>query len=139
MLASGEPSGALRCLLRYVRDGAGDEAWRARTKVIGEMGNLNLGGALGATISAYNGKPVLLRKGVSFRPSADLSCLELECSVHHFNFLSRRALFSLQPKAKDMVVNFALMVEGREEDELPECVLGTCRICGLDGAKAPAL
>jgi len=99
------------------------------------MDNLNLTGTLGATIKAYNGKPVLLRKGVKVtrhgEGTPELTC-EFTVNVHQFNYLSRRALYSLQSRVKDMLVNFAVLIEGQEEDELPECVLGTCVLRNLN-------
>ena len=46
--------------------------------------------------------------------------------------MPKKGLFSLQPKFPSMALNVGFTIEGREDDELPEVLLGGIRVNKID-------
>eukprot|EP00592_Proboscia_alata_P023134 CAMPEP_0194410084 /NCGR_PEP_ID=MMETSP0176-20130528/8084_1 /TAXON_ID=216777 /ORGANISM="Proboscia alata, Strain PI-D3" /LENGTH=60 /DNA_ID=CAMNT_0039211159 /DNA_START=58 /DNA_END=240 /DNA_ORIENTATION=- len=46
--------------------------------------------------------------------------------------MPKKGLFSLQPKFPSLAFNVGFTIEGREDDELPEVLLGGVRINKID-------
>ena len=90
-------------------------------------------------LSSYNGKPVLIQKtGAVFTGNlpSGRKFLEMRCDVHGWGIMSKRGLVSVIPRIKDMTMDMGFVIEGREEDELPERLLGACRVKELDPSAA---
>jgi hypothetical protein len=112
-------------------------------------------------INGHNGKPVLIsRSGTLSRklgqetattaeggttasrdadqhPETDRA--ELHINVFQFNIIARKALYSMRPKFSSMGLNVAFTIEGRDDHELPEVVLGCAKLSGLDIERAIGL
>eukprot|EP00456_Euglypha_rotunda_P079922 TRINITY_DN77100_c0_g1_i1.p1 TRINITY_DN77100_c0_g1~~TRINITY_DN77100_c0_g1_i1.p1 ORF type:complete len:136 (-),score=21.46 TRINITY_DN77100_c0_g1_i1:10-417(-) len=89
---------------------------------------------LNATVKAlaerYNGKPFLSRPQHRFyRP--EKSYLSVDLDVHIFSYLARMAFYSVRDKTKIMTADFAILIEGHSDEELPENILGTLTIDAL--------
>ena len=81
---------------------------------------------------AANCRHVLTRPEHSFFAPPDLSYMEVNCNMHAYSPASRARLELLKHNLPQCDVNMALLIEGKENDELPEQVLGAIGIRGLD-------
>lgn len=104
-------------------------------------------------ISRFNGKPVLINRSGSFDtytkdasgslskappgpPSPNPPALaNMGINVHVFALIARKGLFQMREKFKSMSLNVAFTIEGRENDELPEVVLGCATVKNMDVEK----
>jgi len=55
-----------------------------------------------------------------------------------FAFLARKMLYTIQPKFPTMCLNVGFVIEGRDDDELPETMLGVGKLTYMEVGKAPA-
>ena len=79
-------------------------------------------------ICRYNGKPMLIKRPgeTSFICShPDDRILEIDVNLHPLPFMFKQAMTYLKDNYfPRMIMTFAFVIEGREEDELPEVLLG---------------
>mmetsp|Transcript_15481 Transcript_15481/g.31891 ORF Transcript_15481/g.31891 Transcript_15481/m.31891 type:complete len:581 (+) Transcript_15481:142-1884(+) len=127
-------SPAVRLLGEWCRRAENEPNFRGRFKamcILDEIEKLGLPNP----IPSYNGKPVLINKsGAFFRREG---YIEHTINVHLFAYLAKKALYSIQPKFPNMRLNVGFVIEGRDDDELPECMLGVGKCLYMDPAKAP--
>jgi len=127
-------SPAVKLLGEWCRRAENEPSFRGRFKamcVLDEIEKLGLPNP----IPAYNGKPVLINKsGAFFRRE---NYIEHSVNVHLFAYLAKKALYSIQPRFPKMRLNVGFVIEGRDDDELPECMLGVGKCLYMDPAKAP--
>lgn len=127
-------SPAVKLLGEWCRRAENEPSFRGRFKamcILDEIEKLGLPNP----IPAYNGKPVLINKsGAFFRRE---NYIEHSINVHLFAYLAKKALYSIQPKFPNMRLNVGFVIEGRDDDELPECMLGVGKCLYMDPAKAP--
>lgn len=98
-----------------------DEPWRSRFKVITYCTNMDSFGYPGF-IMAYNGKPVLIRTtGSVFKGT---NYIEMDINVHAFGSLARKGMEIMFNNFSKMVIDVGFCIEGREDEELPEVLLG---------------
>ncbi len=57
--------------------------------------------------------------------------------VHRFSYIGRKSLWEFSPKVKDMLLDFAFVLEGHDDSELPERVLACFRLNGWQFDNAP--
>ncbi|RHX97111.1 hypothetical protein DYB25_006392 [Aphanomyces astaci] len=57
---------------------------------------------------------------------------EVDIDAHLFNFLARKGLTGITQHFGNMVVDFGFVMEGQDDDELPENVFGSGRMCRVD-------
>ena len=81
---------------------------------------------------AVNGRAVLTRPEHSFFAPHDLSYMEVDYNMHALSPAARARIERLKGRLPGCDVNMALMIEARENDELPEQVLGAVGLRGLD-------
>jgi hypothetical protein len=116
---------------------AGEEL-KGRLKGIPKIVNideLDFGSALNKIVQTYNAKPFLTGpKFHSFKSGPNY--LECDVDIHRYCYMARKASFGLMSHLKNMVVDFALVVEAQDEDELPEQVLGCLRLLKIDPSLA---
>eukprot|EP00529_Nitzschia_sp_RCC80_P004976 CAMPEP_0113513164 /NCGR_PEP_ID=MMETSP0014_2-20120614/39711_1 /TAXON_ID=2857 /ORGANISM="Nitzschia sp." /LENGTH=953 /DNA_ID=CAMNT_0000409539 /DNA_START=280 /DNA_END=3141 /DNA_ORIENTATION=- /assembly_acc=CAM_ASM_000159 len=145
---SSEPNGddpnktqvnAVRLLDEWCRRAPTDDAFMARFKVVPNAQNLKEIG-LPSWISKYNGKPFLIKRpgqtGFMYR-HPDKSCIEFDISLHPFPYLAKQGIcFMKEAYFKKVLVTFGFLVEGRSDDELPECLIGLFQLCYPDPVHA---
>jgi Protein ENHANCED DISEASE RESISTANCE 2, C-terminal len=68
--------------------------------------------------------------------SASSSYLEMDCDVRAWCYLAKKALYYLYPRFSKTSLSVAFVLEGREDSELPEQLLGCCTLTNLDPSKA---
>ena len=124
----------LRCFQRWCRSAEQDPKWMTRFKAIGVIQNwddvASAFGSLSGKIKSFNGKPVLIRKNTTLYRGDNY--LEFDANVHKFSIVSRNLLWAVQEKLQDLCVNLAFLIESRDEDELPEAIVGCAQYCRLD-------
>eukprot|EP00536_Pseudo-nitzschia_multiseries_P006603 jgi/Psemu1/193538/e_gw1.143.88.1 len=123
---------AARLLDEWCRRAPSDDNWMARFKVIPQGNNLEEIG-LPAWISNYNGKPFLIKRpgttGFLYR-HPDKSCMEFDVSLHPFPYLAKQGICYMKDGFfKNILATLAFCIEGRTEDELPECLIGLFQLC----------
>ena len=112
-----------------------DPAFQSRFKLVPNAQNLKEIG-MPSWISKYNGKPVLIKRpgqtGFLFS-HPELSCVEFDISLHPFPYLAKQAICYMKNEFfKKVVVTFGFVIEGRADDELPECLIGLMQLCYPD-------
>lgn len=127
--------GALRLLHRWCRDAQTDDVLRGCLKLIGNGRNFAELGAPGF-VQSYNAKPVLLAGGGLTGNRLGFSniyrgpnYLEVDIDVAaHFTYLSQRGICWALGLCDRLEADIAFVIEGRTEDELPECCLGCVKM-----------
>lgn len=130
---------AVRLLDEWCRRAPTDDAFCARFKVLPNAQNLKEIG-LPSWIAKYNGKPFLIKRpgqtGFLYR-HPDKSCVEFDISLHPFPYLAKQGIcFMKDTYFKKVLVTFGFLIEGRAEDELPECLIGLMQLCYPDPVHA---
>lgn len=126
---------AVRLLETWCQRAPTDDAFMSRFKVISRADNIDELG-LPKWISKFNSKPFLVKRPgqtgfLHIHP--EKSCMEFDVSLHTFPYLTKKAIrFMKDACFRKTVATFAFCLEGREEDELPECLLGAFSICYPD-------
>ena len=83
----------------------------------------------------YNGKPVLLDR--SSRVASGPGYFEVFSNLRYWCYPARLAIFALWAKFSHAAVDACLVLEGRDDDELPEVALGCCALSKIDLDGAP--
>ena len=134
---------ATNLFLKWCQTAATDGTMRGRFKCMALVRSLeahNLG-----WVAPYNGKPVLITESGTCRvgalpvdgcgnstSSADknsstsrtIRYLEMTANVHRWGYLAKKGFVSLLPKFRELRLDIGFAIEGRADDELPECILG---------------
>jgi len=116
-LSTAPPS--LRLFSRWCERAPVDPAWRGRFKVINSCLNLEELG-MPQLILSYNAKPVLIRRTGSLTRGPSNSYLEMDIHVHKFAAVAKRSIHLLSSRCGLMYMQIGFVIEGREEEELPE-------------------
>lgn len=122
-------SPAVKLLLRYCQNAHKDDAyadssseWYGRFKVVPIVDNLDSLN-LPAFISGYNAKPALIAKCGKFFKNEGKPFMGFDANVHAFGGLARSALGVID--VADMIMQWGVCFESREEDEMPEVLIGS--------------
>ncbi|KAG6951964.1 hypothetical protein JG688_00013499 [Phytophthora aleatoria] len=136
--APGEPS--LQAV-RLLKDFMKPQSWVSeRFKAIGIVVNpqeQNLGRAERRLLETYNGQPILTRPQHHFYRGDGY--FEVDVNAHDFNYIARKGLVGVSTHACNMILDFGFVLEGQEDNELPEQILGCVRLCKVDVSQAPWL
>jgi hypothetical protein len=130
---------AARLLDEWCRRAPTDDKFMSRFKVVPNAQNLKEIGMPG-WIGKYNGKPFLIKRpgqtGFLYR-HPELSAMEFDISLHPFPYLAKQGIcFMKDSYFKKVLVTFGFTIEGRSDDELPECLIGLTQLCYPDPAHA---
>ncbi|RHY31338.1 hypothetical protein DYB25_013699, partial [Aphanomyces astaci] len=110
-----------------------DSAVRDRLKAIVRVANpadQKLGRMERTLLDTYNGQPLMTRPEHRFYRGDGY--FEVDIDAHLFNFLARKGLTGITQHFGNMVVDFGFVMEGQDDDELPENVFGSGRMCRVD-------
>ena len=126
---------AVKLFNEYCRRAPSDPSFQSRFKLVANAQNLKEIG-LPTWIAKYNGKPVLIKRagqtGFLFS-HPEMSCIEFDVSFHPFPYLAKQAISYMKDNFfKKVLVTFGFVIEGRSDDELPECVIGLMQLCYPD-------
>lgn len=114
-LATASP--AVKLFAEWCEKAPTDAAWRGRFKVICLCTNFEELG-FPSMITAYNGKPVLIRRTGSIFTGPGY--LEMNIHVHKFANMAKQSIYMLTSRCNTMYMNIGFVIEGREDKELPE-------------------
>mmetsp|Transcript_21809 Transcript_21809/g.32476 ORF Transcript_21809/g.32476 Transcript_21809/m.32476 type:complete len:1249 (-) Transcript_21809:150-3896(-) len=115
--------------------------YRERFKVLPMLVNVDectIGGFLKTIVKNFNGKPFLSRPEHKFcngeilaknskGDSVKLPYHNITLDGYQFPFLARRTCYNLMDKSKTYIIDMGFIIEAREDDEMPEQVLGHVR------------
>lgn len=126
---------ATRLLEKWCKTALTDNDFLSRFKVLPRAENIDELG-LPRWISRFNGTPFLVKRpgqtGFLFT-HPEQSCMEFDISLHPFPYLAKKGICYMKDSYfKKTVTTFAFYLEGRDEDELPECILGAFQLCYPD-------
>ena len=115
---------------RYCNEAPTDPTFQARFKLIPAANLEELG--CPSYIAKYNGKPVLIKRNQVtgfFNDYPNLNAMEFDISLHPFPYLFKQAMAYLKDYFDKSVWTFGFVIEGRNDEELPEVVIGAMKIC----------
>ena len=118
-----------KLFVEYCRKAGSDEKFRGRFKalaVVEEMESLGFP----SFITSYNGKPALVTKSGKFTRHENYA--EMTVNVHMWAYLAKKGLYMLRDEFPRFNVNIGFTIEGRKDEELPEVLLGGCRVMEFD-------
>lgn len=130
----------LKLLKRFLEAGH-DTSLTDRFKVIAQVTNQDECGITGMgkkLLVSHNATPVLTRPQHRIYHFRDGST-EIVVDVHAFSYIARRGIHSLIDKTSRLVIDVAFVIQGEAEEELPEQVLGCCRLDRVNVQKAEDL
>ena len=114
---SGSANGALKLLMRFMKDWKTDDDVRRRFKAIASADNFTELG-LPSMFKGYNGKPVMIYK--SGDASEGPGYFQMNIRVDRWKLLARKGIHSLMHKAPLAIARFGFVIQCESEDELPE-------------------
>ena len=135
-------SAGLRLWRAYVErcggGGGGDAKFQGRLKAMGIVENIEALG-FGSMVNGYNGKPTLITKSGQLAPGSRpngagaMWCWEMAVDVSQFNWVARKSLCGpIMSKISAAAINVGFTVEGRDDGELPEQILGCAVLSKVD-------
>lgn len=125
-------SPAVQLFAEWCEKAEHDYEFRSRLKFMGAVEDIEKTG-IPSFISVKNGKPVLIKQSGRFTRYPNY--IEMSVNVWCWSFIAKKALITLMPKFPNLVVNVGITIEGRKDEELPETLLGGCRLMRLDPNK----
>lgn len=134
-LNSPEPSEAVKLFAEWARLAPDDPTFRGRFKAIGFIEDIQKFG-IPMVARSYNGKPVLIKKTGTVHRGPDNKFIEMDINIHKFTYMCRSALIGMKDSFSRMQIRAGFTIEGREDSELPETLLGGALInsVSLDNA-----
>uniref|UniRef100_A0AAV1UVI1 PH domain-containing protein n=1 Tax=Peronospora matthiolae TaxID=2874970 RepID=A0AAV1UVI1_9STRA len=117
-------------LLKCFLEAGSDTSVTDRFKIIAQVTNQDECGITGVSkrlLVSHNATPVLTRPQHRIYHFRDGST-EVVVDMHAFSYVARRGIYSLLDKTSRLVIDFAFVVQGETDEELPEQVLGCCRL-----------
>lgn len=131
---------AVKLFDEWCRKSPNDASYQGRFKLVPDALNLaDLG--LPSWIVHYKNKPVLIKRtgvtGTVYKNTTKTgaSSLEFHINFHAFHYLVRKAFVHLKEVYfKQLICNAGFVIEGRNDDELPEVILSCFQLCNPDPA-----
>jgi hypothetical protein len=124
-------SSALRLFVMWSKRAPRDSKWKGRLKLIMFAEN-PIEAGMPKMFKRYNGKPILLTKSTEL--FAEKNYFEISTNFAKFCYLFRQAWSTYAiPALKKGDVSVGITIEGRNDSELPEQILGcfSCHYLGL--------
>lgn len=124
---------AVKLFVKYCERAEKDFAWRSRLKMIGCCSNLEELGVPSA-IATYNAKPVMIKKSGSIYRGQ--SYLEVNINIHKWPTYVQKCIQYMYSQSTVMYLQVGFVIEGREDDELPETLFGCAGVNRPDEEQA---
>nr|CCA14401.1 conserved hypothetical protein [Albugo laibachii Nc14] len=112
-----------------------------RFKVIAQVANeqdCGISGVAKRLLHSHNATPVLTRPQHRLYQYEDGN-IEMVVDLHTFSYIARRGIHLLLNKTASLVIDVAFVLQGETEEELPERVIGCCRLNCIDIDRALCL
>ncbi len=116
-------SPAVKLWTRWCSEAMTVDDLRKRFKFIASCSNLTELG-IPQSIRDYNAKPILIRRTGSLYRGKNNSYMEFDMHIHKFAGPAKKAIHFMTSKAGEMLMQIAFVIEGREDEELPEIIFG---------------
>lgn len=126
-------SPGVKLLSEWCKRAETEADFRGRFKCMGMIEDIE-STSIPKFIHGYNGKPALVTKSGTFTRHENY--IEFTINVNYWAFLARKGLHTLMPYFQDFIFNVGFTIEARHDEEMPEVLLGGCRIMNLDPDKA---
>lgn len=126
-------SPGVKLLSEWCRRAESEPDFRGRFKCMGRIEDIE-SSSIPKFIHGYNGKPALVTKSGTFTRHENY--IEFTINVNYWAFLARKGLHSLMPYFQDFIFNIGFTIEAKHDEEMPEILLGGCRVMNLDPEKA---
>ena len=126
-------SPGVKLLSEWCKKAETDPEFRGRFKCLGMIEDIESTN-LPKLIQGYNGKPALVTKSGTF--TRQNNYIEFTINVNMWAYLAKKGLFTLIPTFPDFIVNVGFTIEARCDEEMPEVLLGGCRLTNLDPEQA---
>jgi len=138
--SSPSPPAAVQLLARYFASATTDESVKKTFKMIGRARNYDALGLPG-WMKRFNGKPVIINQsGEVFTGVANgVPYLEMDILVGRWTLWAKQGLHTLMPRYKEIDAEVGFVLQGTEDSELPEQMLGAARLPFVDVASFPEL
>jgi hypothetical protein len=118
-----EVSPQVRLWAKWCSECENDKAWRSRFKFIAACSNMLELGVPGS-IADWNAKPILIRRTGSIHRGEGGKYMEFDMHIHEFDTVARKGIHFMTAQAGGMLTQIGYVIEGREDDELPEALFG---------------
>ncbi|GBG26844.1 Protein ENHANCED DISEASE RESISTANCE 2 [Hondaea fermentalgiana] len=130
------PTPSIALLTKFFREYRTSDDVRRRFKIIGHVLNMVEVG-VPSMFQSYNGKPAIVFKtGTIFSGPIDGNVqdhyVEFDINVHEFAYLARKALHSMIDRVPQMRLRCAFVLQGEDDEELPEQVFACSALHNLD-------
>ena len=125
---SSQRTAALNLWRRFVIEHGKNDDIRRRFKAIGIAPNFSELGLPG-TLKSLNGKPVILFQTASIRQQGDV--MQIDVAVHRFGFMALTLLKNFLDKTPEVRIKGGFLIQGEDDSELPECLLGSIEVNNL--------
>jgi hypothetical protein len=129
-LAAGEWTPSLGLLRRFVEEGVSTKTGIS-FKVVGRVEDLEKY-EVPQSFTKFNNKPVLLTGSAKLLTHRLPEVLEIDYDVRSWVYPARQALVNYHHLAREAELEIAYLVEAKNDDELPEQVLGCFKINDMD-------
>ena len=100
---------------------------------VDNVDQLKLSSSERSILNSWNGTPVLSRP--QHRMYSHETHFEVDIDAHIFGFLARKMFPAMLRKLDQMVLDIGFCIEGQQDDELPEQVIGAARLHHIDLTK----
>mmetsp|Transcript_6765 Transcript_6765/g.12504 ORF Transcript_6765/g.12504 Transcript_6765/m.12504 type:complete len:758 (+) Transcript_6765:442-2715(+) len=132
---SGSDRPEIKLWQKFVGEFETNDDMRRRFKGIGIAANFeDLG--LGSSMSTFNGKPVMLYKTAAIKYDKERGVLEVNVMVHKFGLVARGLFNQFKNKAPEIKIRAGFLIQGEDDSELPECILGCTKVHRLEFHRA---
>lgn len=121
---------SVRLLEKYFRQAREDPLIANRFKLMGSVKNWEQA-ELPSMLKSFNGKPTLVTKSGEwyYNWKDGQGYAELDCNTAHWCYMARKGLHSAWKNIGLAVFDFGVVVEAREDEEMPEQILACATMC----------
>jgi len=138
-ISSGNLTPALRLYQEFLRGGKNSK-YGDRLKCIARILNTkeaskSYGRVAKALVSKYNGTPFLARDSTSFKYVPG-QYFAIDLDAHLFGKMAKKGLSKIKDYMDKVVFDFGFVIEGRNDQENPEQILASIRVCKTGGNRA---
>ena len=130
------PSVAL--VRRFIEAELDEVTLHERMKAICRITNIQestLSSATKTLTTQYNSTPFLTRPQHKFFRGDNY--FEIDIDVHIFGYMARTGLYGVIDQISSVIFDYAFVIEGHSDSELPEQILGCVRMSKLNVMQAP--
>ena len=99
---------------------------------VDNLSDLKIPSLLLGTVRNFNGKPVIIHKSGLFFQAKEKDLFEVDVDVFQFPATARTAFNATKSISKNAKLRIAFVLQGENNDELPERLLACCGIKNLD-------